>query len=196
MDFIGYEEGLSDLKEIGVHHEVDADDRLRLHVATHSDKVVHLHLQTPECEETALDDANVTTMSRDQLRDTVIHIIQRLNVSQFVLVPMGKWRNVFDAVAFSLATNEDWQAVDAAATVELNTRDPLMCGPADVNLVIDMIGALMNDAERADQGVTLTTTAAAAPVLIEIVPDGVVRIACGNRAIADKITKCLPAAAG
>lgn len=196
MEFIGYEEGLSELKEIGIRHEIDENDRLRLHVATQKEKAVHLHLKTPECDESAHPEAHVSTMSRDQLREVVEQVVHRLHLSQFMLVPMGKWRNVFDAVAFSLAANEDWQAVDAAATVELNTRDPLMCGPGDVNLVTALIGALMNDAERADQGMTLTTTAAAAPVIVEIVPDGVARITCGNRALADKILKCLPAAAG
>lgn len=192
VDFIGFEEGLTELKAIGVRHRVDDDDRLRLSVAEKEEKVVHLHIATPECGEPVQEGAKTITLSREALREATVQMIHRLHLAQFMLLPMGKWRNVFDAVAFSLAANEDWQAVDAAATVELNTRDPLVCGPADVNLLIDLIGALMNDAERADQGLTLMTTAAAAPVLIEVVPDGVVRIACGNMAIADKILKCLP----
>ena len=64
-----------------------------------------------------------------------------------------------------MASNEAWQEFDAAATVELNTRDPLLCGPADIALVIDLIRALIGDGEGLSQCLILTATSA--PILAE-----------------------------
>ena len=105
------------------------------------------------------------------------------------MFPVGEWRNVFDAVAFSLADNEDWQEFDHSATVELNTRDPVLCEPGDFQTVGALVTALLSDAERPEQGLTLTSSAT--PVLIEIVPDGVVRVSFGNQAMADEVAQAI-----
>ena len=124
-------------------------------------------------------------MTIDLLPAFIEQVIHRLNLTDVLLIPVGKWRHVFDAVAFSMAANEAWQEIDAAATVELNTRDPLLCGPADFQLVIELIRALLSDAEEPEQGLMLTATAL--PVIVEIVPDGAIRLSIGNAALADEV---------
>ena len=75
----------------------------------------------------------------------------------------------------------------SAGTVALNTRDPLLCEPADFHTISDLIKALLSDAESAEQGLMITTTAA--PFVLALVPDGAVRISVGNPALADEITE-------
>ena len=94
---------------------------------------------------------------------------------------------VFDAVAFSMADNEDWRAVDTAATGELNTRDPLLCEAGDFHMISELIKALFADAESSDQGLMITTTAA--PVMVELIPDGAVRISIGDPVLADEVVE-------
>lgn len=180
-------------------HESEVEDLLRDHRLTRVEEgpdrvhlsmepiegMVRLHLACPASCAVPLDGASVTSFEKERLPKVVEHIIHLLNFEQILLIPIGKWRRVFDAVAFSLASNEDWQEMDAAATVELNTRDPLLCEPADFHTVIALIEALFNDAEHPDQGLMLIPTAA--PVLIEIVPDGAVRINLGNAVLADEM---------
>jgi hypothetical protein len=57
----------------------------------------------------------VVSVEKDRLPKTVEHILHKLHLSQVLLIPVSKWRHLFDAVAFSMAENEEWQAVDTAA---------------------------------------------------------------------------------
>jgi hypothetical protein len=86
-----------------------------------------------------------------------------------------------------MADNEDWQEFDTTATVELNTRDPLLCVPGDFQTVRELVHALLHDAERPDQGLIITSTAA--PLLVEIVPDGAVRVSFGTQVMADEVAE-------
>ena len=104
---------------------------------------------------------------------------------------MGKWRSVFDVVAFSLATNEEWPRIDAAATVELNSRDPLLADAGDLHLLCDLIKALLQDSEKPDQGLMMISVGQS--VVVEVVPTGGVRLSFGNRAIADEVAEAYAA---
>jgi len=185
LEFIDEPEVLGLLKGLGISAVETSEDQVHLRMAD-GDDVVRLHLT---CGSTAEPDegARVVEVSEDRLAGVIDEVIHRLHLSQVVLVPIGKWRKVFDAVAFSLTSNEEWQEFDTAATVELNTRDPLLCGPVDYTTVNALFRALLSDAETPDQGLMLTSTAS--PVLIEAVPDGAIRISLGNRVLADELTE-------
>lgn len=185
-------------------HETEVADLLRQHrlkqvpqgenqVHLEMDGVeqpVHVHLTCAESQAAPRETASIINIDKDRLPGVVEHVIHLLRLDQILLIPIGKWRRVFDAVAFSLAENEDWQEIDAAATVELNRRDPLLCEPADYHTLIALIEALFNDADSPDQGLMLVPTAA--PVLMEIVPDGAVRIGLANPVLADELVDALP----
>jgi hypothetical protein len=181
LEFVNKSEVADLLREHGYQEEKEANDRVYL-VMQDQEGVVHLHLTSEDSRSVPREGATVVKVDRQRLPDLVHRIIH--NLSDLLLIPVARWRKVFDAVAFSLASNEDWQEFDAAATVELNTRDPLLCGPADHPLVIELIRALISDAEGPDQG--LLVTAAAVPVIAEIVPDGAIRVSFGNQVLADE----------
>jgi hypothetical protein len=148
------------------------------------DGVVHIHLCDSDSQAVPREGAKVFEVERASLPGFVERVVHRLNLVDLLLIPVAKWRKVFDAVAFSMAANEDWQEFDAAATVELNTRDPLLCEPVDYTLVIELIRALIQDAEGPDQGLFLTATGV--PLIAEIVPDGAIRVSFGNQVLADE----------
>jgi hypothetical protein len=153
------------------------------------DDVVRVHLSTGKSAAEPAPGAEVLTVPPDRLADKIDGILHKLGLSQILLVPVGKWRYLFDAVAFSLAQNEDWQEIEAMATVERNSRDPLLCDPGDFHTVAALIRALLADADRPEQGLMITTTGA--PLLVEIVPDGAARLSFGNRVLADEALEAI-----
>ncbi len=186
MEFVDHGETIETLKEQGLREVPDGEDRIGW-ALEESDNVVHLHLAFGESVCAPHEGADVVQVEKDQLPDAVEHLLHKLHLSQVLLIPVGKWRKVFDAVAFSLADNQEWQAVDTAATVVLNTRDPLLAEPVDFHTINALIRALLNDAENPDQGLMITTTTA--PLMIEIVPDGAVRISIGDPVLADEVVE-------
>jgi hypothetical protein len=66
-----------------------------------------------------------------------------------------------------------------------------LCEPADFHTINDLIKALLSDAESPEQGLMITTTAA--PVMVELVPDGAVRISIGNPVLADEVAETFSA---
>lgn len=183
MEFVHDNEQLAGLlRDHGIARE-EVGDRVYLRMKE-GDDIVRVHITAGESAAEPEDGAQVRTMEAAQLPEIIDGLIHKLHMSEVLLVPVGKWRSVFDAVAFSLAENEDWQEMDAAATVELNTRDPLLCEPGDYHTVSALLHALLSDADQPEQGLMLTTTAA--PVLVEVIPDGAVRMSFGNRVLADE----------
>ncbi|MHC5004655.1 MAG: hypothetical protein ACYTJ0_16195 [Planctomycetota bacterium] len=183
MEFVNQSEIVDLLRNYGCEEVTEGEDRVRLSMQD-QEGVVHLHLATETSTTTPRDGAKVMSVPTDELPSMIERIIHGLNLSDLLLIPVAKWRKVFDAVAFSLAANEEWQEFDATATVELNTRDPLLCGPADHPLVVELVRALISDAEGPDQGLMLTSTGV--PVLAEIIPDGSIRLSFGNQVLADE----------
>lgn len=190
MEFVNQSEVADLLQEYGYEEVPEGDERVYLTMPD-QDGVVHLHFAADECTADPRDGAKAVATGTEALPELVSQVLHRLNLAEVLLIPVGRWRTIFDAVAFSMATNESWQEVDAAATVELNRRDPLLCGPAEFHIVVDLIRALLSDAEGASSELMLTPPAV--PVIIGIVPDGAVRISVGTRALADQITDLVPA---
>lgn len=186
MEFISEKEVYEVLKEFGIEQVPVNDDRIELQMRS-DDTIVQFHLASKESQATPHDGSEAITIEKERLSNVVEHMLHLLHVTQILLIPLGKWRSVFDAVAFSLAESEAWQAVDAAATVELNRRDPLLCEPADFSTINELLSALFNDAESPDQGLMLVSSSA--PILIEIIPDGALRVSIGNQVLADEVSE-------
>jgi hypothetical protein len=186
LEFVSHDEVVDLLGDYGIDEVAEGDGRMYLRMGD-EEGVVHLHLADGGCQSKPHKGARVVKVDKSRLPKTLDHIMHRLHLNQALLMPVGKWRKVFDAVAFSLASNPAWQDIDATATVELNTRDPLLCEPADMRTVIELVAALINDATSSDQGLMMLATTS--PVLVEVVPDGAVRISLGNQALADEVTE-------
>lgn len=188
MEFVPESEVMGLLADHGITPEPQKDDWVYLHMADSGD-VARVHLATANTTATPDDGARVITVQPDRLASAVDELIHELRLSQVLLIPVSRWRHIFDAVAFSLADNEDWQEFETTATVELNTRDPLLCEPGDYQMIIALIRTLLSDADRPEQGLMLATTAA--PLLVEVIPDGAIRISFGNQVLADEVADAL-----
>jgi hypothetical protein len=188
LEFVSYDEAMDVLTDLGVVATLDGTDRLRLSLED-SDDVVRLHI-VPDTEALGSRDTShgtVVRVSKARLPDVIEQLIHKLGIQQVLLLPIGKWRRVFDAVAFSLAKNEHWREVDATSSMSLNTHDPLLCEPPDFHTLRDLIAAILTDAEQPDQGIMITSTAS--PLMVELHPDGYACASIGSTVLADEIIR-------
>ena len=78
---------------------------------------------------------------------TLEAILHKLHLAPIYLIPVARWRNIFDVVSFGLAKNAHWQDIEAQACLELNTRDALECGLRDFHTVREVVATLLIDSE-------------------------------------------------
>jgi hypothetical protein len=182
LDFLPEQEINELLHELGITATQDNDGCVHLEMGAKSTDVRDcLCSDEPSCD----DEWNCTTVTPEGLVASSVECATRIHQEQTVLLPCGKWRSVFDAVAFSMAGDEVWQEFDASATIKLNTRDPLLFDVGDEQILASLLTALMNDGETPEQGVFLIP--AGAPVLMHLQPTGPVKLWFGNSVLADEV---------
>lgn len=130
-------------------------------------------------------DAEVLDVPRTQAGEVLEHILHKLHLTPMLLFPIGKWRPVFDLVTPVLTDNDQWMAIDSEATIELNTRDPLMCEPRDLHLLRAVVESILEHGQTLDQGISIA--ALQAPLLVEVEPAGGVLLTIGNESLADEV---------
>ena len=101
------------------------------------------------------------------------------------MIPVGKWRSVFDLVAYSLAENEDWMSVDAEATLHHHTHDPLGFALGERHAAAALIGALIEHADAPEHAVTIASIDA--PILIEFTPARTLTVRCQGAGLCDTL---------
>jgi len=184
LEFVQEAEVRDLLRDHGIVEVSEKEDLSRLRMESPGG-VSGLQFQVEGAPSTGVDDAEVITVKPDLLADCIDRVFHRLHLYELILIPVSKWRNVFDAVAFSMTSNEDWQEFDHSATVELNTRDPLFCEAADFQLLSSLVQALLSDGEDSDHGMAIVATGA--PVMVEVLPPGTVLVSTGSQMLADSI---------
>ena len=130
-------------------------------------------------------DAEVLDVPRTQAGEVLEHILHKLHLTPMLLFPIGKWRPVFDLVTPVLTDNDQWMAIDSEATIELSTRDPLMCEPRDLHLLRAVVESILEHGQTLDQGISIA--ALQAPLLVEVEPAGGVLLTIGNESLADEV---------
>jgi hypothetical protein len=184
LDFLPEQEITDLLEELNVTHHAEGGACIYLKVDPSFAVATHCFCnETNPCEGDG--DTLCIDLTAEQVAETLNRVIRKIHDGNTLLVPVGKWRSVFDAVAFSMAENDVWQEFDASATIKLNTRDPLLFETGDEQILIDLITALMKDAETPEQGVFLIPVGA--PMLAHIQPVGPVKLWFGNSVLADEV---------
>ncbi len=123
----------------------------------------------------------IMVIPRSQFGAVVEGILHKLRIAETVVMPIGRWRGVFEAVAEPMSRHEAWRDIDSAATVELNTRDPLLVLPADHHLLRDLLDSLVARGTSASQGVSVV--ALGVRLLVEVVPPGQMIVFAGDAAL-------------
>jgi hypothetical protein len=184
LDFISEQEIDSLLHELGITSRVEGDACVLVEMDEEHTVIKHCLCNAEQpCD--GNDETHCFDMDIEKMIASIVHIIHKILRGQTVLVPAGKWRSVFDVVAFSMAVDEPWQEFDASATIKLNTRDPLLFENGDEHTLHALITSLMRDGETLEQSVFLLP--ANAPLLMHIRPGGPVRLWFGSSVLADEV---------
>ncbi|MCX5664607.1 MAG: hypothetical protein NTY97_07915, partial [Planctomycetota bacterium] len=133
--------------------------------------------------------AEVIQLDRKKLADMVEAIIHKLRLTQVYVIPVGHWRQLFEAVAEGMATNEQWRTIDSAATVELNTRDALLFVPENFHILRDLVRVVLTAGSEPIHGISIATVGS--PLLIEVMPAGEVSVFVGRSDLAHVVREVL-----
>jgi hypothetical protein len=188
VEFVGYSEAWRDLAQGGVVEAERTDAVLRVALEdTPGGEVVevaaidHVHAsQLP---------ADVVRLPRERMAELVERIVHKMHLTRVCVIPVGKWRQVFEAVAEGMASNAKWQAVDSTANVALNTRDPLMVEPADHHTLRDLVAAVLTRGTQPVHGIAVA--AVGTPLVIEAMPAGEIAVYAGKASIAAEVRHLL-----
>lgn len=156
--------------------QIDYDERRNAHRTIFAMRPGH----EPDVAE-----AEFLEIPRERAGEVLEHILHKLHLAPLLILPIGRWREVFDVVTPVLAENEQWMAIDSEATIELNTRDPLVCELRDLHLLRDVVHCLLTHSETLGQGISIA--AVQAPLLVEVEPAGGVLLTIGNEGLADEV---------
>lgn len=123
----------------------------------------------------------VLLVPRAEFGAVVEGILHKLRIAEAVVIPVACWRSVFEVVAEPMSRHEQWRDIDSAATVELNTRDPLLVRPADHHLLRDLLDSIVARGTVAPQGVSVV--ALGVRLLVEVSPPGQMIVFTGDSAL-------------
>jgi hypothetical protein len=143
----------------------------------------------------APDGAIVVEVAADRLAATLEAAIHKFHLFPLYLVPAARWRVVFATVAFGLAANPQWTEIDSAATVELNTRDPLLCDPGHLHVLRELVRVLLAEGGD-DANATLYLVAPGKTLVARITPGSPITIECGDAGTAAALAEAARHAAG
>jgi hypothetical protein len=144
---------------------------------------------------TAPEGSIVIEVAAERLAATLEAAIHKFHLFPLYLVPAARWRVVFATVAFGLAANPQWTEIDSAATVELNTRDPLLCDPGHLHVLRELIRVLLAEGGL-DENATLHLVAPGKSLLARITPGRPITVECGDAGTAAALAEAARHAAG
>lgn len=187
MEFVQYREVLPGLQEQGLIETADDAGLCRLEIEPQP-RLKTLHVKDSASRVAPYPDAIVITRPKSGLADVLEQALDRIHLSEVLVIPVGLWRAVIDCVAFDLAADEEWQEIDRLAALNQNTRNALAVTRGETRLLIDMVRSLFANGTEANQDLTVTSDVA--PLLVEIFHDGAISLTWDG-AIIDALVKHL-----
>lgn len=173
VEFLPYAQVRRTLLEHGMVEQIEGD-RLRL-VLRESDSKTAMPFTTVVFEAGTSGEAK---MCRERMGECAERLLHRAHINDFMMMPLQRWRPILDAIAFDLASNEDWREVDADASLHQNSREPLVMMARNRGLVRAIIDSLT--CNGAGPEIDLTIAALDAPVVLEWRGRGALTLQCSE----------------
>jgi hypothetical protein len=166
---------------------VDSPKELRLELD--GDAAVVMDIATEDHPEVCDLPATIRRVPRGVVANFVEAIVHKMHLQQTYAIPVGRWREIFDAVSDGMASNAAWREVDTSASIEMNKRDPLVFGPANAHTLRDLVKTLLHTAKDSNHGLTLCSDGA--PLVLEIMPRGEMVVFAGHGSLAKQCEELL-----
>jgi len=187
VEFIDLDEAWADLRRQGVVKVVDSPKELRLELD--GDAAVVMDIATEDHPEVGDLPKSIRRVPRGAVANFVEAIVHKMHLQQTYAIPVGRWREIFDAVSDGMASNAAWREVDTSASIEMNKRDPLVFGPANAHTLRDLVKTLLHTAKESNHGLTLCSDGA--PLVLEIMPRGEMVVFAGHGSLAKQCEELL-----
>ncbi len=187
VEFVKYDEILPGFREQGLLEAIDDDDCLRLEMES-LDRFGIVHLNDPVSTVPPFPGAVTIQSTIAELPDLLRQILDKTHLDEVLLVPNGQWCDIFDTVAYALASNELWLSIDAIAAMHQNTHNPLSVARSETLILVDLVQAIFDNASSPKQELMLTSDVV--PFLVEILYDGAISITC-EKPLAEELTQML-----
>jgi hypothetical protein len=187
VEFIDLDEAWADLRRQGVVKVVDSPKELRLELD--GDAAVVMDIATEDHPEVGDLPTTIRRVPRGAVANFVEAIVHKMHLQQTYAIPVGRWREIFDAVSDGMAGNAAWREVDTSASIEMNKRDPLVFGPANAHTLRDLVKTLLHTAKDSNHGLTLCSDGA--PLVLEIMPRGEMVVFAGHGSLAKQCEELL-----
>jgi hypothetical protein len=187
VEFIDLDEAWADLRRQGVVKVVDSPKELRLELD--GDAAVVMDIATEDHPEVGDLPKSIRRVPRGAVANFVEAIVHKMHLQQTYAIPVGRWREIFDAVSDGMAGNAAWREVDTSASIEMNKRDPLVFGPANAHTLRDLVKTLLHTAKDSNHGLTLCSDGA--PLVLEIMPRGEMVVFAGHGSLAKQCEELL-----
>jgi len=181
VEFVSYSEAWAALQQQGLEEAERTDTELHL-ALRESPHLVVIDIAASDHRLAVSLPPEVSRVPRQAMPAIVEGLAHRLRLDPVLIIPVGRWREVFEAVSSGMAPNETWMAIDQMASVELNTRDPIMLGPVDHMTLRDLLRVILTDGTKDTQGVSVA--APGSSLLIEVLPSGQMILFMGNAHLA------------
>jgi hypothetical protein len=188
VEFVSYQDAWRLLRPFGAEVATQSESELRLSL-TEGPQSSCIDIASSDHAMAKKLPSDVIQLDRKNLADMVEAIIHKLRLTQVYVIPVGHWRQLFEAVAEGMATNEQWLAIDSAATVELNTRDALLFVPANFHILRDLVRVVLTAGSEPIHGISIATVGS--PLLIEVMPAGEVSVFVGRSDLAHVVREVL-----
>ena len=188
MEFLEPEEAWAPLRRQGVVKIVDTPKELRLELAD-SDAVVVMDIATEDHPDAKSLPKEIRRVPRGAIANFVEAVVHKMRLQRTFAIPVGRWREIFDAVSEGMKGNAAWREVDTSASIELNRRDPLEFGPANAHTLRDLVRTLLDAARDSEHGLTLCSDGA--PLVMEIMPRGEMILFAGHASLAKQCEELL-----
>ena len=188
MEFVTFEEAWSLLRRLGLNKVTDAPNEMRFEL-TDSPSVVVLDVAANDHVDIKSLPKEMRRVPRNAIANFVEALVHKMHLQRTYVIPIGKWRQIFEAVSHGMVSNAAWRGVDTSASVELNTRDPLQFNLADAHTLRDLIKVILRDGRGIEHGITLCSDGA--PLVIEVMPAGEMIIFAGRPDLAKQCEELL-----
>lgn len=192
VEFVSYADAWPALRQQGLEEAERTQSELHLSLRD-TDQLAVIDVAAADHPNAAKLPPEVRRIPRACIPQAIEAIVHKLRLDPVVLIPVGCWREVFAAVAFGMAENEEWKAVDQMASVEFNTRDPILLGPAEHHTLRDLLRVLLADGTKDSQGISIAATGTS--ILIEVLPSGQMILFMGNPHLAAQVGEVIDHAA-
>lgn len=187
MEFVEPEEAWAGLRRQGVVKAVESKQELRLELD--GEQTVVMDVACEDHPGAGDLPASIQRVPRAAMANFVEAVVHKMHLQRTFAIPVGRWREIFDAVSEGMKANPAWREVDTSASIELNRRDPLEFGPANAHTLRDLIRTLLTTARDSEHGLTLCSDGA--PLVIEIMPRGEMILFAGHRNLAKQCEELL-----